>query len=233
MVQNANRLHAAQLSTLKALQHATRARFSELMRVAGMQSDIFKFHIRKLQREGLIFKDQDGMYGLTAEGKNIAGRLDRQTRRQIEQPKSSMLMIVMLKDGRILAHKRLREPFYGFWGIASAPMLRGVPTVESARRELKKQTGIDAQFSVQGVHRVIDKDSRGTILEDKLFAVTVAVLNEPVPPAPWPGGVSKWLHASELLAKKRLFPTTKATLTMLTNGESFREDVCVYSESEY
>lgn len=233
MLQNIDRMHNAQVVALKTLQHATRARFSELMRAAGMPSDIFKFHIRKLQRMGLVAKDQDSMYVLTAEGKDIVGRLDRTTRRQIEQPKPSMLMVVMLKDGRVLGHMRTREPFNGFWGIASAPVLRGVPTVESARRELKKQTGIDAKFSVQGVYRVIDKDTRGNVLEDKLFAVAVAVLPQVVAPISWHGGISQWMHVDELLSKDKLFPTTGATLNMIIEGESFREDACVYNESEY
>lgn len=233
MAHATDKMHKAQLTTLKTLEHATRARFSELMRAADMQSDTFKFHINTLRRKGLILKDQDNLYALTTDGKEIVGRLDRTTRRQIEQPKSSMLMVAMLKDGRVLGHKRTREPFNGFWGIASAPMLRGVVTVESARRELKKQTGIDAMFRVHGVYRVIDKDQRGNVLEDKLFAVSVAVINEVVTPLPWAGGVSEWMTVKELLAKEKLFPTTEATLKMITDGTSFREDVCVYADTEY
>lgn len=233
MAKDTEKMHNAQLTTLKTLEHATRARFSELMRAAGVQSDSFKFHVKSLIKDGLIFKDEDTLYGLTAEGKELVGRLDRTTRRQIEQPKSSMLMIVMLKDGRVLGHMRTREPFNGFWGIASAPMLRGVPAVESARRELKKQTGIDAQFSVQGVCRVIDKDKRGTVLEDKLFCVAVSVLPAMQQPHVWCGGVSEWMRVSDLLAKPKLFPTTEATLAMVADSISFREDTCAYADEEY
>ena len=227
------KMHFAQVAALKTLEQATRARFSELQRVAGMQSDIFKFHVNRLKRNGLIFKDEDGLYQLTAEGKSMVGRLDSNTRRQIEQPKSSMLMVVKTNQGRILGHMRTREPFNGYWGIASAPMLRGVPAADSASRELKRQTGITANFTIKGAYRLIDKDMRGNVLEDKLFVVAEAVLEKETPPISWCGGVSEWMNESDLLAKEKLFPTTAATLDMIESGEVFKEDVCVYESDEY
>ena len=227
------RLHPAQVTTLKTLEQATRARFSELQRAANMESDTFKFHASSLKRAGLIFKDTDGLYQLTAEGKSMVSRLDSHTRRQIEQPKSSMLMVVKTKQGKILGHMRTREPFNGYWGIASAPMLRGVPSADSASRELKRQAGITANFTIKGAYRLIDKDMRGNVLEDKLFAVAEAVLNEQTQPTEWCGGVSEWMSVDELLAKDRLFPTTASTLNMLEAGITFKEDVCVYSPEDY
>ena len=227
------RIHPAQVTTLKTLEQATRARFSELQRAANMESDTFKFHASSLKRAGLIFKDTDGLYQLTAEGKSMVSRLDKRTRRQIEQPKSSMLMIVRANSGKILAHKRTREPFNGYWGIASAPMLRGVPAADSASRELKRQTGITANFTIKGAYRLIDKDMRGNVLEDKLFAVAEAVLEKETSPISWCGGVSEWMNEPNLLAKEKLFPTTAATLDMIESGEVFKEDICVYESDEY
>lgn len=227
------KMHFAQVAALKTLEQVTRARFSELQRVAGMESDIFKFHINRLKRNGLIFKDEDGLYQLTAEGKSMVGRLDSNTRRQIEQPKSSMLMVVKTKQGRILGHMRTREPFNGYWGIASAPMLRGIPAAESASRELRRQTGITAEFKIKGAYRLIDKDLRGNVLEDKLFAIAEAVVNEQVQPSEWRGGVSEWMSVDELLAKEKLFPTTASTLHMLAAGVTFKEDICTYSPEDY
>lgn len=225
-------LHKAQSTILYTLQYATRARYSELQHAAHMESDVFKFHIHKLRRTGHIVKADDGLYELTAEGKALVSRLDKQTGREIEQPKSSMLMVVRSGD-LVLGHRRDREPFNGFWGIASAPVLRGVPVVESAQRELKKQTGITARFRVAGSYRVIDTNRCGVVYEDKIFAVLVADVNLPVTPHEWSGGHSEWMDISTLLSKQKLFPTTGATLDMIASGETFREDVCMYAEAEY
>lgn len=226
------KLHAAQSAILYTLQYATRARYSELMRAAAMESDIFKFHVGKLSRQRYIVKADDGFYELTAEGKALASRLDRQTGREIEQPKSSMLMVVRC-GSFVLAHRRAREPFNGFWGIASSPVLRGVPLVESAERALRKQTGLDARFHVAGSYRVIDKNTHGVVLEDKIFAVMVADVDRLAQPLPWSGGESKWMSQSELLQKVPLFPSTAAVFEMITAQIPFREDICVYRDDQY
>lgn len=226
------KLHKAQSTILYTLQYATRARYSELQHAAHMESDVFKFHVRKLRRVGHIVKADDGLYELTAEGKALASRLDKRTGREIEQPKSSMLMVVRSGD-LVLGHRRDREPFHGYWGIASAPVLRGVPITDSAQRELKKQTGITARFRVAGSYRVIDTNCRGVVYEDKIFAVLVADVDSPITPHQWSGGVSEWMDRPTLLSKQKLFPTTAATLDMIACGETFREDVCVYTGKEY
>jgi ADP-ribose pyrophosphatase YjhB (NUDIX family) len=230
-----DRMHKAQQNVLYALQYATRARYSELLRASDFASDSFKFHLQKLCQVGLVAKAEDGLYELTAEGKAYVSRLDRQSGRQIEQPKASMLMVVTAKDKTdwILAHQRTREPFNGFWGIASAPVLRGVPLAEAAARELKKQTGIEAEFTVKGFYRVIDKNSRGTILEDKIFAVVHAVVPERRKPHEWSGGMSEWMAIDILLNQTKLFPTTASLITMLDQGASFAESTYTYDNEQY
>ncbi len=226
------KLHKAQSAILYTLQYATRARYSELQRAAAMESDVFKFHVRKLVRLGLIFKAEDSLYELTAEGKAFVSRLDKGTGREIEQPKSSMLMVVRC-GSHVLGHRRDREPFNGFWGIASAPVLRGVPLAESAARELCKQTGIRTRFRVAGSYRVIDVNHRNIVLEDKIFALMVADLDRLTLPHEWSGGYSEWMSLDELLRKEQLFPITAAIFEMIAAGVPFREDECLYSDSEY
>ena len=226
------RFHPTQITLLSTLQRATRARYSELLRPTGLEGDVFKYHVRRLRRQNLIFKAEDGLYELTAEGKELANRLDERTGREIAQPKASMLLVVR-SEGKYLAHKRTREPFRDFWGIASAPMLRGVPIRDSAARELRKQTGLVAEFRVAGLQRVIDTRANGTVLEDKLFTLLVADVDDCPTPYAWYGGESQWMTRAELLAKPRLFPTTLATLDMVERGTGFAEDVCVYAADEY
>lgn len=233
---NTDKIHPAQSSVLYTLRHVTRARYGELRRPTGMESDVFKYHIKKLMSMKYVLKMDDGLYELSVEGKEFANRLDERTGRSIEQPKPSMLMVVSCRqdNGRyFLAHQRTREPYRGFWGIASAPLLRGVPASESASRELMKQTGIDAQFDVVGTFRVIDKNTRGHILEDKLFSVMHANLTHKIEPNSWTGGIGMWMTRDELLAQEKLFPITADVLDMISHKHTFRESVCVYSDDQY
>lgn len=230
------KLHHAQANVLYLLRHATRARYGELRRPTGLESDIFKYHLQKLMRAKYVIKTEDGLYELTAEGKEFANRVDETTGREIEQPKSSMLLLVTSqKDGRTyyLAHRRTREPFRDYWGIGSAPVLRGVPICESAAREIKKQTGLHIAFEVKGMYRVIDRNTQQHILEDKLFALMYGEITGCPPLHHWYGGESVWLTREELLAKDKLFPTTAKTLAMIEQGQLFAEAVCVYDKTDY
>ena len=233
---NIDRIHPAQTIILYALSRATRARYSELMRPTKLEGDRFKYHVNKLVERNLIYKASDGLYELTAEGKEFANRLSEQTGREIEQPKSSMLLVVTSKVDDItyyLAHKRDREPFREYWGIMSAPLLRGMPVRDSAAKEFKKQTGLSASFSPIGFYRVIDQTPSGKVLEDKLFSLLFGTIEGTPTPQYWYGGTSAWLTRAELLAKEKLFPITAKTLEMAEQSIWFSEDICTYTLDEY
>lgn len=230
------KMHGVQVSIVTTLRAATRARYSELLRVSGVEGDRFKYHLKALVKAALVQKDIDGLYILTASGKEFTNRLDKQTGREIAGPKASMLLVVQsvhAGETFYLAHQRQREPFYGFWGIASAPIVRGVPLDDAAARAICHQTGLQAAFDCRGMCRVIDRTANGTVLEDKLFAVMVAtVANRPSPQA-WVGGTSMWLTRQALVKRSPLFPTTTTALAMVTSGLSYTEAVYVYDVDDY
>lgn len=231
-----NGLHPAQVSVLYALRHQLVARYSELRRTTSLESDVFKFHLRTLRRLKFIDKLDDGTYALTAMGKEFANRLDTETGTEVLQPKSSMLLVVRAQKAGVwyyLAHQRKRQPFYDFWGIASAPLPRGVPIIEAAANETKKQMGIDAAFTPVGIQRSIDTDENGTILEDKTFTIMLAEIDTSPTPHEWHGGASEWLTREQLLAKTPLFPTTEETLKSIETQRFFVELTPTYKDKEY
>ncbi len=229
-------LHKTQVVILNTLRHATRARYSELLKPTGLEGDVFKYHLNRLLRLGYVIKSDDGLYEMTAEGKEFTNRLDMKTGKEIAQPKASMLLVLRCQvddETYYLAHRRTREPFREFWGIASAPVLRGLPIAQAAAHECKKQTGIDADFRVVALQRVIDTQPNGTVLEDKMFSVMCADVSERITPHYWYGGESIWLTRDELMSKARLFPTTARTLDMVEHEIFFTEYVCIYQPDEY
>lgn len=225
-------LHPIQNKILESLRFSTRARFSELQHVAGMTSDTFKFHLQKVQKLEYVIKSDDGLYELTASGKAFAERLDSATGVLIAQPKNSLLFIV--RSGRfVLAHQRTREPFNDYWGIASAPLLRGVEIRESAKREYYRQTGLRLDFRVAGSYRMIDTTPGGKILEDKLCTLMAAEMDRMPIPQAWTGGKNEWMTVDDLLQKNPIFPATAGIFAMLDSGVWFREDRFIYRDNEY
>lgn len=229
-------MHRAQVSTLYALRHAKTARFSELQDSAGLSSDAYKFHIARLSQLGYVTKNPSGLYELTASGKEFANRLNTETGREVVGPKASMLLIVAAEhngETHYLMHQRKREPFFGYWGIGSAPVRRGIPIEQCATDELKKQTGLQAAFTHRGLMRVVDKTPNDEVLEDKLFSLMQANLSYVEVVKEWKGGVSTWKTYEEIFDLSPLFPTTRQTIDMVVSGETFREEVCIYTDEQY
>lgn len=229
-------LHPAQTSVLYALRHTKDARFSELLKNTSMESDVFKFHVRKLQSLGLITKQASGNYSLSAVGKEFANRLDEESGELLKQPKPSIIMVVRSKkrgETYFLSQKRLREPFRNFWGVISAPIIAGQSVLDIAASELLKQTGIRADFVVRGSVRVIDYDDKDILLEDKLFTILTADIEDCPPPHAWYSGESMWTTRAELLARKPVFPMTSQILEFIDSDDVFLELTHHYDSADY
>ena len=229
-------LHYAQVHILDALRRVKAARFSELQKPTGMTSDAFKFHVRKLMTVDLIVKLPDGRYALTPAGKEYANRLDAVSGKELSSPKSSMLFVVTSASGpelKYLLHERQREPFYGFWGFASGPLARGVSIYETSSNEFSKQTGLDANFEVFGVIRAIDQTPAGATLEDKMFSIMTAEIDDYPSARPWQGGCFEWLTEEQLLQKDPLFANTTDVLLSVRSNQTFTEKTTIYQVNEY
>ncbi|HSX28752.1 MAG TPA: NUDIX domain-containing protein [Candidatus Saccharimonadales bacterium] len=231
-------LHKAQMAILYALRHTNAARFSELMRPTGLQSDAFKFHVRKLVTLGYVEKMPSGAYTLTASGKEFANNLDKHKRAIQQQPKlSAYLVITRAGDGGVpqyLFQKRLRNPFYGFWGCMSGPVRWGEEPEETAARELHKQTGLTATFSVAAFCRTKDYEIQtGTLLEDKLFVILMAHDVRGDPANTWAGGRSTWMTLDELHAEPHHFAMTDKVIAMVREGKTYASETVRYDAAAY
>lgn len=235
-MKNNTSLHPAQSTTLFELRHRKQARFSELMAETGMTSDAYKFHLRKLTKFGYVQKDDDGWYELTPSGKEFANRLDEQSGHQLAQPKASTLLVVISERNNetvYLAHQRQREPFYSYWGIASAPLAYGRSIYQSTGDEFAKQSGLSADFQYRGTLHVTDALPDNTVLEDKLFLVMQAKMEGCPDPYEWYAGKFAWMSLDELINKPRVFPTTEQTIAIAQGDTTFGEAVCVYPPDMY
>lgn len=209
-------LHKVQLHILDTLRRAQSQTFSQLMKPSGLESDAFKFHIRKLCALELVAKTPQGHYQLTLKGKEFANKLNRATRSARQQPKLSVLVFSQrpTKTGEVeyLCQKRLRQPFYEFWsGGIGGPILWGEEWNDTAQRELHKQTGLTAKtFETVLFYRKRDYNKTDTtLLEDKLFVVLEAKGLSGHLTNTWPGGYNQWLTLSALTQKEKHFSTLR------------------------
>jgi predicted transcriptional regulator len=229
-------LHKAETHILRIARRSKTARFSDLMKPTELTSDSFKFHLRKLVQAGHLTKQLDGTYTLTPAGKEFANALDRDRHAVRKQPKLSV-MIVLADDqtpGRYLFHERLRNPFWGYWGLLSGPIRWGETPEQCASRELAKQTGLRAQFTVAGCLRKRDYSTAGAqLLEDKQFIIVTGSKPQGELSNEWPGGRSCWMSVDELKQQPRYYKDTEAVLDMIADHQFYREVDGSYEPDEY
>lgn len=213
-------LHRLQTRVLRELsQHPTR-RFSDMMRVTGLTSDDFKFHLRKLIKLGLVEKDEIGAYRLTATGKELANRFDDDRHQPIRQPKLTTVVYLRKEapDGnaRYLFQQRLRQPFYGYWGVIGEPIHWGDDILEAAARGLTEQTGLIAKsLSIKGFYRQRDvAEDTKKLLEDKLFVIILAQWHNGEPSG-YQFAQNKWMTPDEAKKQPAIFESCLDMLDML------------------
>jgi hypothetical protein len=118
--------------------------------------------------------------------------------------------------------QRLRNPFFHHWGFLSGPVGWGEQAEETGRRELQKQTGLQAECQIHGFYRQRDfLEASGQLLEDKLFTVLLAKNPAGKLSNYWKGGNNVWMRVEEIQSLLQLFATTIPVLKMIEKGESF------------
>ncbi|MFX1536673.1 MAG: NUDIX domain-containing protein [Promethearchaeota archaeon] len=112
-------------------------------------SNKFSYHLKKLEEEGLIHK-QGEFYSLTSKGKSFVTYLEGTTGKEQKQPLSTVV-IVVIKNDKVLMQQRLKEPFYGYWGFPSGKQSFGTFLKEAARKELFEEVGLEGDLEYKGL----------------------------------------------------------------------------------
>lgn len=165
--------HTAQMKLLRQLLMSSSCRFSELTKASQLTSDHANFHIKQLIEAGFVehVPKAYGTYRLTVKGKEYANRMDTDETVMEKQPKLSVVLDIINSDGKHLQQQRLKQPYYGYWGRPTGKIRWGETMLEAAARELKEETGLEADLRVLGLYHKLDYDVDGNFLEDKYFCV--------------------------------------------------------------
>lgn len=229
--------HATQITILRHLLFHVQVGFTDLQRKTDLTSDHFNFHIKKLVDENYVQK-LDRQYALTRKGKEYANRMDTDENEIERQPKVSVAITLerARQDGgrEFLFQQRKKNPYYNFWGRVGGKMRWGETIIEAARRELKEETGLEAEFEYKLLYHKRDFDkATGDLLEDKIFLCVYATTYSGELTEEFEGGVNRWMTAEEFNAQPKRFSSVNEFQQLMDKGAAFVERDFYYEESEY
>jgi len=231
------KVHEAQTSILRALLFLPAAGYADLQKPTGLTSDHFNFHIARLVELNLVEKIARGRYRLTSRGKEYANRLDTDNNTIERQPKSAVIIGLSRSHGaqtEYLFQQRLKNPYYGFWGLPSGKIRWGESITEAAARESLEETGLRADFSVKSVYheRVVEKES-GLIIEDKIFFMVLGenVYGELMDN--FEGGHNAWRTLEAVRTEDKKYATLEKEVELLHTQDWLFEQITPYSKQEF
>lgn len=228
--------HQTQIIILRHLLFVPQATFAELQKDGDLTSDHFTFHIKKLVESGYVEKI-DAAYTLTPAGKEYANRMDTDENEIEKQPKISVVLVVeQHKNGRreFLAQQRLKQPYYGFWGRLGGKVRWGESFEEAAKRELKEETNLDADFMYRMIfHKRDYKKSTGELLEDKVFVIMYADKYTGDLMIDFEGGHNEWVTQEEFIAKEKTFESARDFIDLIDNNVLYHAQEYIYDDTEY
>jgi ADP-ribose pyrophosphatase YjhB (NUDIX family) len=134
--------HEMQRKIILKLIHKPSMGFNEIWAKDG-ESNAFAYHLNKLEEMGYVAKT-DASYHLTNEGKKLSAFIEGDTGGKAEMPTPTVIILVR-EGNKILCQQRLKEPFYGYWGLPSGKINFGWNPKECAVRDLKEEAGLVAE----------------------------------------------------------------------------------------
>lgn len=165
-----NDLHEVQGSILRELLFHNGTNFASLNKTE-LTNDHFTFHIKRLLSEGIIEK-KGKLYYLTQKGKQFAGKLDIDSKKmeKFGTPGVAVTAKKMI-DGipHYIVQQRLKEPFYGYYGFINGKIRFSEFSKDTARRELKEETGVSGEPEILMVAHKLRGPSREEIKLDHFF----------------------------------------------------------------
>lgn len=214
-------LHDTQLAILNKLLFSPSLRYSEIKPDKKMDNNKFDFHLDKMIEIGYVLKIEEG-YTLTASGKEYANRLDTDEV-QIERQAKIGVAIKCRRNykGRTqyLMQQRLKQPYYGYYGVITGKIRQGETVIETAHRELEEETGLKAELKVAQIYHKMDYSKEGEILEDKYFFSVIGEEPQGDLLETFEGGKNIWLTMDEINKLPKLFPDVIVGLKIFDNSE--------------
>ncbi|MEI7578663.1 MAG: NUDIX domain-containing protein [bacterium] len=152
-------LHIIQKRIIRELGFSDQLKFGEFLCRKDFQPDVFNYHLQTCVKLGLVTKNPDKTYQLSALGKSSFTNLDVTNNMQnIQQPK--IVVQAFIHDGeQILLAKRKKHPFKDKIGFMSGKVAWGESCTDTLIRECAEEFKIlPTTYKLLAIRRCVDYD---------------------------------------------------------------------------
>jgi len=141
---------------LSKLKNAKLLRYSE-MQPGDIPNDLFNYHLQFLVKKGYVDRSEEG-YALAEAGiKHVADPdiLDGSEKIASTFKVNVITIVSRIYGGKIQILNQVRKshPSFGKVGVPGGIVRKGEPLTVAAKRKLKAETGLEAEFRVIGIER--------------------------------------------------------------------------------
>lgn len=227
-------IHPTQAKILRCLLFKEHSRFAEL-NIDKLATDRFTFHLNQLIGRGLVEKGADKLYSLSTKGKEYSNRMDTDKVIFERPPKIAICASCTIREGqntKYLVQQRLKQPYFGYYGIVSGKVRWGESLKETASRELLEETGLTVgSLTLLGVERKMDYSVEGDLLEDKCFFVFLGTRPSGNFVSSFEGGCNYWFTKEEILKLPNLFDDVPQLINIF--GDYRKNPRLTYFENKF
>lgn len=231
------KIHEAQTVILRELLFHPSANFAVLQKATNLSSDHFNFHINRLVELGLVEKVKRGHYSLSSVGKEYANRLDTDDNTIERQPKTAVILAIERegKNGKeYLFQERLKNPYFGYWGLPSGKIRWGETITQTALRESLEETGLDADFTVSGIyHEHVKIAGSDEFMEDKIFFVCLGKNPRGELLVDFEGGHNEWMSFDQAKKKDLRFESFEVEIEILDSNDWLTEQTVIVEKHKF
>lgn len=226
-------INAVQANILRRLFTQDGLRFGAIKDI-HTPSDQFSYHLRQLQKLGLVEKSPDLSYRLTPLGKQRSILLSTSGNQFIKQGFLAVRIVLTKVEGGdtyYLMRERQLVPYKGMLETPGDKILRGEKVAEAAKRALLEQTELACEVRVLGLQHSQDIH-HGELMQDKYFFVCHASNPSGRLKPRCRNGKHVWLTYKQITESEKLIHGGLEILNML-NNESFTFTENAFNVNDY